>query len=147
MRAIFNDGEFRNAKYLDKETVQTIEVMVRTRSGMENPVSVKVQMGRSRNASKVYASIWISGREVSRSGAGSAGGYGYCKTSAAICDALGSAGVQLVSTKSNTYPDRPTRKRGERLHFGGCGMQAVRDALSAIVRSMGYRGEIMILGC
>lgn len=62
-------------------------------------IDLRLWMGRSRCASVVYASVWVSRPtkggygSLERSGTGAAGGYGYCKQSAAACDALSSAGV------------------------------------------------------
>lgn len=148
MKAVFDNvhASSANHRYSAKGMVHSIEAIVRTRTGMENPVTARFYMGASRTASTVYCNVWIGGRGVAFSGSARAGGYGYCKKSQALADALADAGVKLVSTKSNTYPDRPTRKRGEALHFGGCGMQAARDAVEAVVRALGYRGEILMLG-
>lgn len=55
-------------------------------------------MGRSRNASTVYASIWVHANGHYLAGHGNAGGYGYHKESAAFQDAITSAGIQLVGS-------------------------------------------------
>jgi len=83
---------------------------------------------RSDGASPMYASIWIGDRQTQTylSGTGKASGYGYHKTSAAVQDALDSAGVKLA------------------LPIDGRGDSAVRDALQAICGALGYT-DIAIL--
>ena len=65
-------------------------------------------------SSKVYCLAWRSGPDDYGSGHGSAGGYGYCKASAAMHDALASAGVKLSQA------------------IGGRGETAMRDAALAV---------------
>ena len=57
-------------------------------------VCARSYMGKSVNSSVVYASIWVHG-ETYTAGTGKAGGYGYHKESAAFCDAIRSAGIEL----------------------------------------------------
>lgn len=113
-----------------KETVSTYSVIVidpkcdpaglaAKRQHMRELITVRVYMGRSRNASTVYASIWVNG-PLWTSGHGSAGGYGYHKASAAIGDAIRSAGIVLSSD------------------INGCGDSAVESALRAIASSLGF---------
>jgi hypothetical protein len=61
-------------------------------------IDARIYMGRSSQASTVYASVWIHTRNgVHMGGHGSAGGYGYHKESAALYDAFDSAGVTFDS--------------------------------------------------
>lgn len=83
-------------------------------------ITVRVWMGRSYSASVVYAACWINAGNNYSSGRGQAGGYGYCKKSAAIGAAFKSAGIKLNKDIS------------------GVGESAVRDALEAIARALGY---------
>jgi hypothetical protein len=77
---------------------------------------------RSDGASPMYASIWIHDPLHDRhfSGTGKASGYGYHKSSAAIGEAIERAGIKLA------------------LPIGGRGESAVRKALDAITRELGY---------
>jgi hypothetical protein len=75
----------------------------------------------SRSGSRVYATIWVHANGCHVSGHGTAGGYGYCKASAACGEALRSAGFIL-----------------ER-RVDGVGMSAVEDALIEIGIAFGYR--------
>ena len=75
--------------------------------------------------SRAYACIWIRGRknEFYASGSGFAGGYGYHKESAAMEEALESAGIVI------DYRDS----------ISGRGESAMESALMAIARKLGYR--------
>lgn len=90
-------------------------------SGFSEPITARWWMGRSPASSVVYCSIWIStlsGRYLA--GHGSAGGGGYHKESAALEEAISSAGIKLAG------------------HIGGCGDSAMEHALRAIARAAGY---------
>ncbi len=86
--------------------------------------------GKSRNASTVYASVWIKDCAEWRSGRGSAGGWGYCKASAAAAEALQAAGVRLTSTDAEGR-ERPA-------DIGGAGETAIFAALFAVGVALGY---------
>lgn len=112
----------------DKEMIDTFNVVVYHRGVIINPVTLRLYMGRSRNASTVYASLWcneVDARDPDTyhaySGRGNAGGGGYCKRSAAAGGAIRSAGIAL---------SEPINGRGE---------GAICDALESIARAMGYR--------
>lgn len=64
--------------------------------------------------SVAYCALWIRGDAVHASGTGKAGGYGYWKESAAIADAIYSAGFTLSQ------------------NVGGVGTQAAYEALEAV---------------
>lgn len=69
-----------------------------------------------------YACIWTHGArtETYRNGSGKAGGYGYCKKSAAAGAAISNAGIHL---------SRDIDGRGE---------ESIRDAVLAIAAAIGY---------
>lgn len=149
-------NQVQNAKNYsgEKETVSKFIVMDKT--GKEF-VDCRVYMGRSRYASTVYASIWVHGNGVYTSGKGSAGGYGYHKESAAIQDAITSAGIELYGdvyesshrwnygeNRENTPAEIAAIKRRltkERAHIGGVGESAVKAALLAIAKAAGLKGK------
>jgi hypothetical protein len=116
-------SEQSNARNLsgDKELVDSFKVVAYYKGQLTEVVTCRVWMGRSRNASTVYASVWVHApaKNVHSSGYGSANGYGYCKTSAAIGEAIRSAGFQL----------------DQRIDGTGCH----REALEAIAHCVGYR--------
>lgn len=78
-------------------------------------------------AQTCFACVWTSSRIGYGSGSSKAGGGGYCKQSAAIEDALRSAGFRF---------EEP---------FGGHGLGAVDDALEAIARHAGLRKRFAII--
>ena len=142
----------------EKETVSKFVVMDKT--GKEF-VDCRVYMGRSRSASTVYASIWVHGNGVYTSGNGSAGGYGYHKESAAIQDAITSAGIELygdvyesshrwnyAENRENTPAEIAAIKRRlakKRADIGGVGESAVRAALLAIAKAAGMKGKPLLV--
>jgi hypothetical protein len=65
-------------------------------------------------AERVYCCIWYSNGEIYGSGSGYAGGYGYCKQSAAIADALIACGIDYDT------------------HLSGVGLEKAREVLKAI---------------
>lgn len=65
-----------------------------------------------------HVCAWLYGNVTKGSGYGRAGGYGYCKTSAAVHDALEAAGVELSEP------------------INGRGLSKVREALEAVGKSL-----------
>lgn len=110
----------------DKETHNVMHVIASTRDGMQQVITCRFYSGRSRSASVHYCSIWFSGKNYYGSGSGSAGGYGYHKDSAALASALRSAGVELSKSIS------------------GVGESAMREALHALARTLGYRKTFIV---
>lgn len=118
MQATITSTERRNAKNLagTKETVRNWTLVAFADGAFSEPITVCWYMARRSDASVVYCSIWLHGQG---SGHGSAGGGGYDKYSAALGDAIASAGIAL---------DKDIRGRGE---------SACREALEAIADAMG----------
>lgn len=158
MRAIFNkecdnainmeDSREVSARYLliDKKTERTI-------------VDCRAYMGKSAQASTVYASLWVSGIKAGKhpadwkypgtTGRGSAGGYGYHKTSAAIADAIRCAGIGLYGSPYGRPSNDDTSAQTlatlkNPAHIGGCGDTSVRCALLAIAYAAGYPDCIFV---
>ena len=92
-----------------------------------SPITVRWYMGRSNSASVVYCSIWTSSNTHYATGHGKAGGYGYCKQSAAFGCAVRSAGIRLSSS------------------VDGVGHSAIHEACEAIARAMGIRGHLVYI--
>lgn len=91
-------------------------------------IDVRLFMGRSANASMVYAQVWASSRDgkTYTRGHGTATGGGYDKQSAAIDSAMGNAGFSFIS------------------HFDGCGDESINIAIRAVAKKLGWNtGEIM----
>ena len=111
----------------DKEMIAALSCIAYYKGEILEPVILRLYIGRSRSAHTVYAAIWCNernaktGEYVSACGHGKAGGYGYCKQSAAADDAIRNAGIALSESIS------------------GVGQRAVEDAMRAIARAMGYR--------
>ena len=116
-----------NGRNYGGEKVNRLQLVVVHKGEILVPVDARFYMGRSANASVVYCSVWISKKGFYTSGRGSAGGYGYHKESAALDDALRSAGVTLDQSIS------------------GVGERAMEDALVAIGRALGYRGKMRVI--
>lgn len=105
----------------------------------------------------LYCSIWVQGIKENKkpagwvcgstSGRGSAGGYGYHKESAAVGDAIRSAGILLTGSPyglPSNY-DTPAQTRAtlkKPAHIGGCGDESIRWALLAIAYAAGYTDVI-----
>lgn len=62
-------------------------------------------------------------------GMGKAGGWGYCKRSQAIANAMLNAGL---SFKSGMFP-------------GGCGLSEIHNAMAGLAYDLGYRGNMMLV--
>lgn len=106
-----------------KEMIKTFNVVT---DALKEIITVRCYMGRSASASTVYASIWINASGIYTSGKGKAGGYGYDKTSAAIGEAISSAGVSLDSDIS------------------GVGDGAILEALRAIAEAIGFSNVLIV---
>ena len=106
-----------------KELIKTFNVVT---DGLKEVIKARCYMGRSANASTVYASVWINTSEVHTSGKGKAGGYGYHKESAAIAAAIESAGITLDTGIS------------------GVGDCAIREALKAIAHALGFSNVLIV---
>lgn len=114
-------SENHNAKisYDQKELVRAYVVL----SGNKEVIRVELFMGRSSQASVFYCNFFVIGLQ---SGAGTAGGYGYDKQSAAVSHAIKSAGIELSKDIS------------------GIGPTAIWEALGAIMEALGYQDHIIV---
>ena len=107
----------------EKELMKTFNVVTDT---LKEIITVRCYMGRSSSASTVYASIWINASGIYTSGKGKAGGYGYHKESAAIAEAIESAGITLDA------------------NISGVGDGAICAALEAIARALGFSNVLIV---
>jgi len=128
MKATFAPGEHRNGKNLGvfKEMVGSDVVIALKNKMIIEAVTARYYMGRSRTASTVHATLWVHGA-ADRSGSGEADGYGYHKQSAALANAIRAAGIRL----------------DKNIH--GAGDSAIREALLAVARAAGYRGQMYVV--
>ena len=106
-----------------KELIRTYNVIT---DGLKEIITARCYMGRSASASTVYASIWINASGIYTSGKGKAGGYGYHKESAAIAEAIESAGITLDQS------------------IDGVGDGAIEEALKAIASSLGFSNVLIV---
>ena len=106
-----------------KEMIRTYNVIT---EGLENIITVRCYMGRSKESSTVYASIWIDTPCYHSSGKGKASGYGYHKESAAIGAARESAGITLDQS------------------IDGVGDAAIEEALKAIAQALGFYHVLIV---
>lgn len=130
MKATIQPQGRSNAKQLDKEIIKQFHVIGLFDGQMREIIDCRLYMSRSGDgASPVYCSIWVFGKQGSSfhtSGRGRANGYGYHKGSAAICEALDSAGIKL---------DRD---------ISGVGDSAVEDAFRAIAEALGAKQVLIV---
>ena len=112
-----------------KELISAMSAVAVINGKIHEVVVARWYMARkSDGASPVYASIWVYGAGHNISGHGRATGYGYHKASAALSDAIDSAGIVL----------------SERID--GVGEGAIRRALEAIARAIaGDAAEILVI--
>jgi hypothetical protein len=132
----------QNARNLGdtKETVKTYTVHGLKVNEHGRPISrplvtLRLYCGRSRSASTVYSAIWVHGDNFWTTGKGSAGGYGYCKYSAAAQSAIDSAGVKLYGTPYSSTGEVDFDKPCD---IGGVGETAIKAALLSIGQALGY---------
>jgi len=112
----------------NKEMIDSYNVIARTATGLADVITLRLYMGRASSSSVVYACLWVHGRnDFYLSGKGKAGGYGYCKSSAAAGNAIKSAGIVLSED------------------VNGRGMGAVEAALELIAKKAGYSGKLLIV--
>lgn len=145
MKAKFTSPEVMNGRNYggEKEMIDTYNAVILHKGELLQPVTVRWYMGRSSKASTVYCSIWVYGKGIHVAGHGSAGGYGYCKRSAALADALRSAGIELYGDQYGR--DNSTARLRKSASISGVGMDACRSAIEAICKALGYRGKCIIV--
>lgn len=104
----------------------------RGRDGFETPIELRIYYPRNPRSGleRVRAALWVRtilhvGSRRYFAGAGSAGGYGYCKASGAADGAIRAAGIKLTNDKGRTS-----------IH--GAGESMIVEALRAIARAAGY---------
>lgn len=144
MKAVLpvNDSEYRNGHNYGDTKEKHMQWIVIDKKTERTIIDCRVYMGRSANSSQVYSSVWIMGNNYYIAGTGLAGGYGYHKASAAIADALSSAGIKLFGHAYMPHDTKPDFKR--RADIGGVGESACCMAFNAIAYALGYRDIIMI---
>ena len=141
IKAVFPSSPVSNGRRLDNKELAAGYTVVAHRDGeFLELVHTFVWTGRSRSASTVYAAIWVTGDDSTGrpyvSGSGSAGGYGYHKSSEAISRAIASAGIELYGAAGGSYGN--TIDYTKKTDIGGVGESAIESALLAIGEACGY---------
>jgi len=129
-----------NAKRPDnKELVSAYSLVVRLPSGeLREVITVKCYMGRSASASVIHAVMWVKCADGHwTSGSGHAGGYGYHKESAAIADAIKSAGIDLQNMDND--------RKDHWFDLDGTDTSYYPQVFEAITRAAGYRGRTLLV--
>ena len=166
MKAIITK-QVENARNMagEKETISKYIVLAKIKGQTREIVDARVYMGRSRNSSTVYASIWVhgadsAGREIYTTGRGAASGYGYHKESAAIASAISSAGIELYGSpysdengyfwdekpNPNWRPfDERTKEEQEDRNYGWHTPRNIREKRKESARD--YKNRVYFGGC
>ena len=128
MKAILPERGLSNARnYSGKKELISVYDLVAYKDGkLHHLMTIRSWMGRSKTASTVYSSIWVHAQGYWTSGTGTAGGWGYHKTSAAAGYAIRSAGITLDEI------------------IDGRGDQAIREAMEAIALALGFDNTIVV---
>ena len=152
MRATFTKEVHNAINYGDKKTMLSHHVLIDKKTEKEI-VDCRIYGA----GVTVYCSIWVqSVKENKRpadwvygstSGKGSAGGYGYHKSSAAVAEAIKSAGIVLTgfpygSPATSVTPAQTRALLKKPAYIGGCGDESIRCALLAIAYAAGHRDVI-----
>ena len=149
--------QMQNARNYSGEKELINRIFVVSKKTERVIVNAHFWMSASRNANTVYCSIWLSGERGKAnegywsSGKGTAGGYGYHKQSAALQEAIHSAGIELYGSPYNQQETVNVdgvsvvqKVKDQRAYFGGCGYSAMIDACKAIAYALGCTDAIVI---
>lgn len=129
---------------IDKKTERTVITCRTYTKGRGNTVYASLWVHRITDKNK--PADWEYGET---SGRGQAGGYGYHKASAAVAEAIRSAGIELWGSAYG-HPvngDSPAVTRAllkKHAHIGGCGDSSIECALSAIAYAAGFNNVIFV---
>lgn len=152
MKAIIKNPVSNGKNYSDsRELVESINIVGMAGGELKNIITCHCYMGRSGSASTVYASVWVHSGVIHTSGHGSAGGVGHHKSSAAIAEAISSAGIELYGSpyshpvNGESQSDWKKREKTQRADIGGCGDGSVDAALLAVARAIFPRGKFLIV--
>lgn len=110
-------------------------------------IDCRIYCGKSASSMRVYASMWLHCPAVGdrpsiyAAGHGTADGGGYHKGSAAVEQAIHSAGIELYGSPYARSHEKPDFKK--RAYIGGVGYDAIEYALLAIAHAAGFNDVIM----
>lgn len=144
LKAVFSAGAFYNAHVPDAPFSGAGSLMVSHKGEIKEAVTVRTFYNpRGSGLQPVRACLWIKGVDgFCRSGRGRASGCGYHKESAAIAEAVRSAGVELFGrpARYGRGDEKPDLTR--RFEFGGTGSSGYEEIFATIARAAGYRGRM-----
>lgn len=105
------------------EKIHGLNLVICYKGQIQVKATVDFYMGKSNSASTMHCFFLLndSRSNTHRYGYGSAGGYGYCKKSASMAQALEWAGIKLAKP------------------INGVGEYAMQEAMEAIARKLKYR--------
>ena len=105
------------------EKIYSLKLAVCHKSKISVLATVEIYMGKSSSASTMHCYFRLNDTKSKtyRCGYGSAGGYGYCKKSASMANALEWAGIELAKP------------------INGVGEYAMQEAMEAIAKKLKYR--------
>lgn len=147
MKAVIPTENISNARNYsgEKETTCRYIVIGKVKGKLQSVVEARMYMGRSKEATTVYCSLWVHGDDVYCSGSGKAGGYGYHKESAALAAAISSAGIELYGSNYSFWDKDVKPDYKQKAYIGGCGSGSMETALKAMAKAVGAKGELLIV--
>lgn len=124
MKATIKQGEFEiNSNHRKEHAFSKQYTLVHFK---DNQIKLALEVRIYRTKSRSYACVWLRGEDGWNSGSGFAGGYGYCKDSAAVHTAFTNAGIELSESIS------------------GRGHTAIRTAIIAVGEALGLEHGTII---
>lgn len=136
---ITKPGTYNATHNHERECIGGYTVVARRGGRMQDAVTVRFEMGRSRSAAVVHAQLWVHG-DNGCSGTGRAWGWGHDKQSAALDRAIRNAGIVLTGDPYGR--EGADFKRNKPCSIHGCGDGSVKIALEAMARAAGFRGAL-----
>jgi len=147
MTAVIPTRNISNARNYsgEKETTCRYIVIGKVKGKLQSVVEARMYMGRSKDATTVYCSLWVHGGDVYCSGSGKAGGYGYHKESTALAAAISSAGIELYGSNYSFLDKDVKSDYKQKVYIDGCGSGSMETALKAMAKAAGAKGELLIV--
>lgn len=133
----------REAYRPDQPMTRAISLVGTYNGQLKELICLRIYQGTGET---VKASIWLQvafpGEHTWRTGRGSARGWGYCKDSAAVDEALTNAGIQLWGS-----PYAGSRKVDykKQASISGIGTSGIEAALLAVGKLIKPRGKFLIV--
>ena len=130
-----------NGRRLDKVLATGYKLIAHNGTEFKELVTAFIWKGKSNTSSQVHAAIWVPGDDSNNrpwlSGSGKASGWGHHKASAALSEAIDSAGIKLYGTPYSRGEVDYTKPA----QIEGVGNSAMELAIYAIGQACGYSLE------